>query len=443
MTVKFTGLTESRGAQFLNAETLARRHRILALARRKSRMVMLAASLILIGLGTSSCLIREIGGAFRHEPEELEPKASADAKRLIDEAFSAIDPTRLVDYHTHIVGLGTDGSGAFANPKTQEWFGMERLKFLVYTSAAGVRNIAAADQEYVARLVRLARGIKPGGKFRILAFDKFYRRDGSVDLSKTNFYMPNEQIFKLAQEYPDIFQPVISVHPYRSDALAELEKWARRGAKFVKWLPNAMGMDPADPQVDSFYRKMKEHEMILLSHTGEEQAVEAEENQALGNPLRLRRALDHGVRVIMAHVASLGTCENYDQPEKPKSSCFDLAMALFAEPRYEKLLFGEISAMVQFNRMPRPLSILLTRPELHRRLVNGSDYPLPAINILIHTGSLARDGFISDRERDSLNEIYDYNPLLFDFVLKRTLRHPVTKQKLSPSIFMANPGLAD
>ena len=86
---------------------------------------------------------------------------------------------------------------------------------------------------------------------------------------------------------------------------------------------------------------------------------------------------------------------------------------------------------------------LLTRPELHRRLVNGSDYPLPAINILIHTRSLARDGFISDRERDSLNEIYDYNPLLFDFVLKRTLRHPVTKQKLSPSIFMANPGLAD
>ena len=109
-----------------------------------------------------------------------------------------------------------------------------------------------------------------------------------MDLSKTNFYMPNEQIFRLAQEYPDIFQPVISVHPYRSDALAELEKWARRGAEFVKWLPNAMGMDPADPQVDSFYRKMKEHEMILLSHTGEEQAVEAEENQAWGNPLRLR-----------------------------------------------------------------------------------------------------------------------------------------------------------
>jgi hypothetical protein len=145
----------------------------------------------------------------------------------------------------------------------------------------------------------------------------------------------------------------------------------------------------------------------------------------------------------MAHVASLGTCEIYDEPEKPKSSCFDLAMGLFAEPRYEKLLFGEISAMVQFNRMPKPLSILLTRADLHKRLVNGSDYPLPAINFLIRTRSLVRDGFITNRERDSLNEIYDYNPLLFDFVLKRTMRHPVTKQKLSPSIFMANPGLEE
>ena len=149
-------------------------------------MAMLAVWLLPTMFGTSSCLIREIGGAFRHEPEELESKASLDSKRLINEAFTAIDPTRLVDFHTHIVGLGTDGSGAFANPKTQEWFGTERLKFLLYTSAAGVRNIAAADQDYVARLVRLARGFKSGGKFRILAFDKFYHRDGSVDPSKTS-----------------------------------------------------------------------------------------------------------------------------------------------------------------------------------------------------------------------------------------------------------------
>ena len=118
-------------------------------------------------------------------------------------------------------------------------------------------------------------------------------------------------------------------------------------------------------------------------------------------------------------------------------------MEMFSDPRYEKLLFGEISALTQFNRMPVPFATLLARPDLHGRLVNGSDYPLPAINILIRTKSLARAGFITDQERAYLNEIYDYNPLLFDFVLKRTMRHPETKQKLAPSIFMANPGLAD
>ena len=111
------------------------------------------------------------------------------------------------------------------------------------------------------------------------------------------------------------------------------------------------------------------------------------------------------------------------------------------EPKYVGLLFGEISAMLQFNRMPEPVTKLLERQDLHPRLVNGSDYPLPAINSLIWTRSMARDGFITAEERQSLNEIYDYNPLLFDFVLKRTMRHPRTKQKLVASVFMENPGL--
>ena len=38
---------------------------------------------------------------------------------------------------------------------------------------------------------------------------------------------------------------------------------------------------------------MKELDLVLLSHGGEEKAVEAEEDQKLGNPLLLRRALDH------------------------------------------------------------------------------------------------------------------------------------------------------
>lgn len=387
------------------------------------------------------CLIDQIGGAFTKQPEELERNGSAAARKLIEQAFEGIDPARVVDFHTHIIAIGTSVSDAFVNPKMRSGVNLERLKFLIYASASAVKNIDDTDREYVARLTRLARGAKLQGKYRILAFDQHYNQDGSVNLAKTNMYIPNHYVVDLARQHPDIFLPVISVHPHRPDAIQELENWAKAGVKYVKWLPNAMGMDPASKSVEPFYRKMKEHNMILLSHAGEEQAVEAEEDQQLGNPLRLRKPLDMGVRVIIAHAASLGSCEDLDSREAKKANCFDLFLRLMDEAKYAGLVFGEISAMLQFNRMPMPFSTLLKRQDLHSRLVNGSDYPLPAINALIRTRSLASDGFITSEERKALNEIYDYNPLLFDFVLKRTIRHPETKQKLAPSVFMVNPGL--
>jgi len=397
--------------------------------------------LLLAVLALTGCLIDQIGGAFTKQPEELEQQASVAAQKLIDQAFEGIDAARLVDFHTHVVALGTSVPDAFVNPKMRSGVNLERIKFLIYASASGIRNIDDADNEYAARLIRLARGQKRHGKYRILAFDKNYHIDGSEDLVKTNMYVPNHYVVDLAHQHPDLLLPVISVHPYRNDALEELDKWAKTGVKYIKWLPNAMGMDPASKPVEPFYRKMKEHNMILLSHAGEEQAVEAEEDQQLGNPLRLRKPLDMGVRVIVAHAASLGTCEDLDNREAKKVNCFDLFLRLMDEPKYAGLVFGEISAMLQFNRMPVPFSTLLKRQDLHSRLVNGSDYPLPAINALIRTRSLASDGFITSEERTALNEIYDYNPLLFDFVLKRTIRHPETKQKLAPSVFMENPAL--
>ena len=399
------------------------------------------AALLITSLILSGCLIDQFGGAFRYQPEELEKNASPGARKLMDQAFGDIDARRLIDFHTHILAIGTSVNGAFVNPRMLNGINLERAKFSIYASAAGIHDMKNADAEYIARLVRLARAIKQGGKYRILAFDKHYNADGNVNLKKTNTYVPNRYIVDLARQYADIFLPVVSVHPYRIDALLELDRWGRAGVKYVKWLPNAMGMDPANPAVVRFYQKMKEHGMILLSHGGEEQAVEADDDQRLGNPLLLHRPLDLGVRVIVAHAASLGTCEDLDRGAGERATCFELFLRLMDDRKYDGLLFGEISAMLQFNRMPVPLATLLKRQDLHHRLVNGSDYPLPAVNALIRTRSLVRAGFITAEERQALNEIYDYNPLLFDFVLKRTIRHPETKQKLAASVFMAKPEL--
>ncbi|HXC72182.1 MAG TPA: hypothetical protein VN644_19510 [Pyrinomonadaceae bacterium] len=386
------------------------------------------------------CLIHSIGGAFTRRPEELADKLSAKASDVVKRAFDDIDPQRLIDHHVHVAGLGAGGT--FVNRKMRTWaHPFHRLKFKVYMSSAGATDENRADTQLVERLASLVSHIRNHGKHRLLAFDKHYRSDGSVNLEKTEFYVPNEYVFELAERYADMFVPNISVNPYRPDAISELEKWARRGARIVKWLPNAMGIDPSDPKCDPFYQKMKERDLILLSHGGEEKAVEAEEDQKLGNPLLLRRALDQGVKVVVAHCAGLGTNEDLDDKDRKQVDNFDLFLRLMDEKRYEGLVFGEISAMTQFNRVGKPLHTILAREDLHERLVNGSDYPLPAVNILIRTRPLVKLGFLSKSEGESLKEVYDYNPLLFDFVLKRTLKLPGTSKSLPPSIFMTNAAL--
>src|SRR5215217_1009611 len=371
------------------------------------------------------CLIHSIGGAFTKQPEDLTSKLSVKASDLVKRGFDDIDSSKLVDHHVHIAGLGVRGMITFVNPKMLTWrHPFHRLKLKVYMSSAGVADEEKADPQAVARLANLVRHIRGHGKHRLLAFDKHYRRDGSVNLEKTEFYAPNEYVFELAERYPDLFVPNISVNPYRPHAIEELEKWVRRGARIVKWLPNAMGIDPSDAKCDRFYQKMKELDLILLSHGGEEKAVEAEEDQKLGNPLLLRRTLDHGVKVIVAHCAGLGSNEDLDSKDRTVVNNFDLFLRLMDEKRYEGLVFGEISAMTQFNRIGKPLQAILEREDLHERLVNGSDYPLPAVNLLIRTRPLVKQGYINADEAESVKEIYDYNPLLFDFVLKRTLKLP-------------------
>jgi predicted TIM-barrel fold metal-dependent hydrolase len=388
------------------------------------------------------CLIHAIGGAFTKQPEELNSRLSVKASDLVKRAFDDIDSSRLVDHHVHIAGLGVGGTNAFVNPKMLTWrHPFHRLKLKVYMSSAGVADEDKADPQAAARLASLVANIKDHGKHRLLAFDKHYRRDGSVNLEKTEFYVPNEYVFELAERHPELFVPNISVNPYRPDAIDELEKWARRGARVVKWLPNAMGIDPSDAQCDPFYEKMRELDLILLSHGGEEKAVEAEEDQKLGNPLLLRRALDHGIKVIVAHCAGLGSNEDLDSKDRKIVDNFDLFLGLMDEKRYEGLVFGELSAMTQFNRSGK-LRTLLKREDLQERLVNGSDYPLPAVNLLIKTRPLVKQGYINADEADSLKEIYDYNPLLFDFVLKRTLKLPGTAKGFPASVFMTNPSLS-
>lgn len=403
------------------------------LLRRAAVCVLLG---VLLSQGGCQLLVQRLGGASSQAPENLRAGLSPAARELLETALAGIDPQRAMDFHVHVAGLGTGGEGTFVHPGMLSWWHPVRhIQFLLYASASGIDDLERADEQYRARLTSLVDGFPQPGRFLLLAFDQHYSAEGQAVPDRTEFFVPNDLVMGWAAARPDRFVPAASVHPYRPDATQELLRLAKSGVRVVKWLPNAMGIDPASERCAAFYAIMRSHDMILLTHAGVEKAVHAEEDQELGNPLRLRAPLDAGVRVVVAHCASLGESLDLDHADPQPVDSFDLFLRLMAEERYEGLLFGEISALIQANRLPRPLRVLLERADLHARLVNGSDYPLPAINLLIQTRRLVAGGFLNEEERRLLNEIYDYNPLLFDLVAKRTLRHPETGQRFAASVF--------
>lgn len=366
---------------------------------------------------------------------------SGEALELIARAWKGLDPARVLDTHVHVVGLGCGNTGCEVGQRLTSSFNpMESMKFSIYLQASGVDDLTRADQQYIERLSGLLKSQTPHGRLLLFAFDHIYDEQGQLQVEASEFYTPNDYVVSLAKASPELFVPCASVHPFRADAIEALEKAVAGGAVAVKWLPNAMGIDPSSPKCDAFYDAMVRLQIPLITHAGEEKAVHAEEAQRLGNPLHLRRPLERGLKVIVAHCASLGTNPDLDAPAgAPWVDNFDLFVRLMNEPKWDGLLYGELSAITQVNRIGKPLRYVLEHPELHRRIINGSDYPLPAINALMQTGAIVKEGFLTEDERRLLNEIDQHNPLLFDFVTKRTVH--VGEQRLSDDVFMIRPEL--
>lgn len=221
-----------------------------------------------------------------------------------------------------------------------------------------------------------------------------------------------------------------SIHPYRPDAVDALIEAHAQGAKAVKWLPSGMGIDPASPKCDAFYQQAARLNIPIISHTGKESAVPGGE-QAFGNPLKMRRALDQGVKVILAHCASDGMDQDLDHGGISVRS-FELFARMMDHPAYAGLLFGDISATTLINHA-WVLPTLIARQDWHPRLVNGSDYPLPGIMPLTNLNTLIANGWLDAQHKTFLLTLKRHHPLLYDFALKRLLQ--IDGQAWLPVVF--------
>jgi len=347
--------------------------------------------------------------------------------RLVRAAWEGLDFARVWDCHAHLFGNGRAATGIYLNPgfDRPSTLAAQVRRAMFFNAACGGEDEERLDQAVVARIAHLADELPAGAKVMLLAFDYTHDPDGRRREDLTTFAVSDAYAARVARSRPDRFEWIASIHPYRSDALAALGAARQAGARAVKWLPQTMGIDLAHPLARPFYAELRRIGLPLLVHVGEEQAVEGAGRHELGNPLALRHPLGAGVRVIAAHCASLGespdTDADPDPARAPRVRNFELFARLMREERYAGLLLGDLSAVTQANRAAT-IPEIITQSAWHGRLLNGSDYPLPAIMPIFSVQGFVRAGLLDESAVAVLKELRHVNPLVFDFVLKRSLR---------------------
>jgi len=353
------------------------------------------------------------------------PNPTGAARDLVAAAWNGIRADQYRDVHVHLFGNGRSDAGIFSDTEQPgaSYILRARRAFFLNAACAG-DDEEKVDAGVVSRLASLADTMPVGAKVQLLAFDFTYDEAGKRRDDLTALAVPNEYALKVAKSRPDRFEWAASVHPYRPDAVPALE-WAKaNGARSVKWLPPAMGIDMASARCKEFYEAMRRLDIPLLAHTGEEKALGGARRHEFANPGHLRHPLEAGVRVIAAHCASLGKTDGVPN--------FEIFRELMKVKEFEGRLFGDLSAISQANRAEYVPAILRERA-WHPRLLNGSDYPLPGVMPITSLKDLVSLDVLDARLIPTLRALREGNSLVFDFVLKRNLR--LAGEGFPPSVY--------
>ena len=264
-----------------------------------------------------------------------------------------------IDAHVHIVGDGSGGTGCWLRTPFWHWPLQALMVRHIGLPLSALKH--GLDGLYVELLRRFVRESSLDAVI-ILAQEQVYHPDGRLRKNPGRAYVPNDYVLRLARENPE-FLPAVSIHPARPDALDELNRCIEQGAVMMKCLPNCQEIDCRDKRYTRFWERMAEAGIPLLAHTGGEHTLPVIRPD-LADPRILALPLECGVTVIAAHSAS-------------KSGVFDPEyFDHFAEMlgRYPNF-YGDNSAFnipIRSRIIPRTL-----RPEVHERIIHGSDYPVP------------------------------------------------------------------
>jgi len=222
---------------------------------------------------------------------------------------------------------------------------------------------AQTEAQLRRRLLDVIEGTPKLDAAAVLAFDAVHDDEGRFDEANTHLYVTNDYVMELAGRHPKVLFGA-SVHPYRKDAVGEIERCIRGGAVLLKWLPITQNFDPSDDRCIPVYEALAHYKLPLLSHTGGEKSLPTL-NPHVADPMLLVPALKRGVTVIAAHCGTKSAFADADFVPQ--------FMRLAQE--YENC-YGDTSAL---NLPTRSYAWdkVLRHPAVHRKLVHGSDWPIP------------------------------------------------------------------
>jgi uncharacterized protein len=277
-----------------------------------------------------------------------------------------------IDIHIHIAAKRVPGCKVSGRTERQASFAFMLLADGVRRSDLK-RDFDGTIRDHILGALEGAPSVDRGV---LLALDAIYGEDGRRLEERSHLIVSNGYVRSLAHSHAKVLMGA-SVHPNRGpvEGKGELLRCINGDppAALIKWLPNSQLINTADPRHDWFYETLADAGVPLLCHTGPEHAVPVphpvDEHQRLGDPRRLRRALDIGVTVIVAHAATRVFPFEDDY-------LGDLAaMMREAEENGRWRLFADVSAMCLLCRIGTVHRVLENLPG--ERLVLGSDYPVP------------------------------------------------------------------
>lgn len=272
----------------------------------------------------------------------------------------------IVDCHVHVSAF-TPPHGAMSRRLSKS------IPFRFMRWRLGIEGEdAAADRQLERRLVDHIEQAEKLDAAVVLAFDAVYDGEGRRDDARTHLYVSNDYVNELANRHRKVLFGA-SVHPYRTDAVAEIERCAAAGAVLLKWLPIVQDFDPADERCIPVYEALAHYKLPLLSHTGGEKSL-PNLNPHVADPYLLVPALRRGVTVIAAH------CGTRSAPDET-----DFVSHFVRLAHEHENCFGDTAAL---NLPTRSYAYdkVLNDSVVRRKLVHGSDWPIPAMPPLSHLG---------------------------------------------------------